>query len=172
MTVLKLTLLALGLVSVLAGCDPIQGAGPGVPPDPARYIQVDDSSRTAIVTLIAGYPATDSQFNYNGYASGALILTVPVGWDLTVQCQNRGTVPNSCAVVRGRGDTVPLDPAWSTPDPRRGLEPGRSASFVFRPQVPGTYRIASLVGGSEASGMWLDLQVVPGGRPKLTAPQP
>lgn len=144
-----------------------------MPPDPAKYIQVDDSNHSAIVTLIAGYPATDFQFNYDGYASGALVLTVPAGWQVTVQCENRGTVPNSCAVVGGRTDTSPIDPSWSTPDPQRGLDPGQSASFAFTPDQPGGYRIASLVDGHEASGMWVDLEVVGGSRiktPTLTAP--
>jgi Sulfocyanin (SoxE) domain len=156
----------------LAGCDPLQGSGTGVPPDPSKYIQVDDKTRTAIVTLLAGYPATDFQFNYNGYGNGALVLTAPVGWQITIQCENRGTVPFSCAVVSGGGDTSPLDPAWSTPNPKAGLQPGESASFAFTPMQPGTYRIASLVAGTEASGAWADLRVVSTGRPALTAPQP
>src|SRR3979411_2486145 len=80
-------------------CDPVMGTGPGAPPDPHQYIHVDAETRTAVVTLIAGHPATDIQFNYNGYGSGALVLTVPVGWHVTIQCENHGTVPNSCAVV-------------------------------------------------------------------------
>jgi hypothetical protein len=158
--------------AVLAGCDPLQGSGTGTPPDPSKYIQVDDASHTAIVTLIAGYPATDYQFNYNGYGNGSLILKVPAGWTITVQCENRGTIAYSCAVVAGGGDTIPLDPGWSTPNPRAGLQPGESASFAFTPQQPGAYRIASLVAGTEASGTWADLQVVGGGRPTLTAAQP
>ena len=157
-------------IFVAAACDPLQGSGTGTPPDPSKYIQVDAAARTALVTLIAGYPATDFQFNYDGYANGALVLTIPAGWTVTVQCENRGTVANSCAVVRSRDDPVPVDPTWSTPNPQRGLDPGTSASFSFTPETPGTYRIASLVGGSEASGMWADLEVTAGGGASLTAP--
>ena len=151
-------------------CDPIQGAGSGTPPNPAQYIHIDDGSRTAIVTLIAGHPATDNQFNYDGYGNGSLILTVPVGWQVTVQCANHSTVPNSCAVVASGSATEPIQSGWSTPDPSRGLDPGQSTSFAFTPQTTGSYRIASLVRGSEASGMWLDLEVVDKGTPTLTAP--
>ena len=152
---------------VLAACDPIQGSGTGAPPDVAKFIHVDDASRSAIVTLIAGYPATDIQFNYDGYGDGSLVLTVPTGWQVTIQCENRGTVPNSCAVVANASATEPLDPAWSTPNPRAGLQPGESASFAFTPSEPGSYRIASLVAGSEASGMWARLEVKTSGRPTL-----
>ncbi len=153
------------IVLLAAACDPIQGSGAGNPPDPAKYIHVDDASRAAVVTLVAAYPATDFQFNYDGYGSGSLVLTVPVGWEVTVQCENRGTVPNSCSVVSDEKATQPIDPSWTTPD----LQPGSSATFMFTPAAPGSFRIASLVDGHEASGMWLDLEVVSSGRPTLTA---
>jgi len=153
------------IVLLAAACDPIQGSGAGNPPDPAKYIHVDEASRAAVVTLVAAYPATDFQFNYDGYGSGSLVLTVPVAWQVTVQCENRGTVANSCSVVKDEKARQSIDPSWTTPD----LEPGSSATFTFTPTTPGSYRIASLVDGHEASGMWLDLEVVTSGRPTLTA---
>lgn len=131
---------------------------------------MDDASRSAIVSLVAAYPATDFQFNYDGYGSGSLVLTVPVGWQITIQCENHGTVPNSCSVVKDEGSTEPVDPSWTTPDPTRGLAPGDSATFTFTPTTTGSFRIASLVDGHEASGMWLDLEVVSSGRPTLESP--
>ncbi|MHB8588357.1 MAG: sulfocyanin-like copper-binding protein [Candidatus Dormibacteraceae bacterium] len=154
----------------VAACDPVTGTGSGAPPDPKSFIRVDAATHTAVVTLIAGHPATDIQFNYDGYGSGALVLTVPVGWQVTIQCENHGTVPNSCAVVADGRATEPVQPGWTTPDPRRGLDPGQSASFAFSPAAAASYRIASLVGGNEASGMWADLEVTSGGVPTLTAP--
>lgn len=157
------------MLMAAAACDPLTGTGPGTPPNPAQYLRVDSTAQTALVTLIAGYPATDFQFNYDGYGNGSLTLTVPVGWQVTVQCANHSTVPNSCAVVTDAHAIQPAQPEWSTPDPRRGLNPGQSASFTFAPSTPGSFRIASLVAGSEASGMWLDLEVVRAGQPSLTA---
>ena len=160
------TLFLLGV----AACDPLTGTGPGTQPDPKTFIKVDPATRGAVVTLIAGHPATDNQFNYDGYSSGALVLTVPVGWQLTIQCLNHGTVPNSCAIVSNGTAGQPMVAEWSTPNPQVGLDPGQSAGFAFTPTQPGSYRIASLVGGNEASGMWADLEVVAGGVPSLTAP--
>jgi hypothetical protein len=158
----------LGIV-ILSACDPLTGTGPGTAPDPKAYIHSDLTSHAVVITLIAGYPATDYQFNYNGYGNGTLVISIPVGWQTTVQCENRGTVPNSCAVVRGSGDTTPLEPGWSTPDPTQGLGPGQSATFMFSPPQAGSFRIASLVGGNEASGMWADLEITPGGVPGIKA---
>ncbi len=158
------------IVLLAAACDPIQGSGAGAPPDPRKYIKVDDSAHSAVVTLIAAYPATDLQFNYDGYGGGSLVLTVPIGWQITVQCENRGTVNNSCSVVADGNATQPVDPTWTTPDPANGLAPGTSGSFTFTPTKLGEYRIASLVDGHEASGMWLDLEIVDTGRPPLVPP--
>ena len=163
----------IALASILicaAACDPLTGTGPGTPPDPARYIHADQAARSVVITLIAGYPATDFQFNYDGYANGSLLIKIPVGWHATVQCENRGTVPNSCAVVAGKHDITPIEDGWSTPDPVRGLDPGRSATFEFDTSAAGSFRIASLVGGNEASGMWADLEVTATGMPSMTAP--
>lgn len=150
-----------------AACDPLTGTGPGTAPDPKLYLHTDAATHAVVITLIAGYPAGDYQFNYNGYRNGTLVITIPVGWSVTVQCQNHGTVPNSCAVVRGNRDLSPIEPGWSTPDPTRGLDPGQSATFIFSPSATGSYRIASLVGGSEASGMWADLEVTSEGLPAI-----
>ena len=87
------------LVLGLAACDPLTGTGPGNPPDPKGYIHSDPATHAVVITLIAGYPAGDYQFNYNGYRNGTLVISIPIGWQVTVQCENRGTVPNSCAVV-------------------------------------------------------------------------
>jgi hypothetical protein len=153
---------------LLAGCDPVSGTGNGAPPDPKQFLHSDTATKSAVVTLIAGYPVGTYQFNYNGYAQGALTITVPAGWQLTVQCQNRGTIPNSCAAVGDSKAMAPLQPGWSTPDPQKGVQPGGSASFTFTPDTPGRYRIASLVPGSEASGMWAQLVVSNGGTPSIS----
>jgi hypothetical protein len=158
------TFLLLGAVA----CDPLTGTGSGTQPDPKTFLKVDQATHVAVFTLIAGHPATDNQFNYDGYSSGALVLTVPVGWQVTIQCLNHGTVPNSCAIVADGKATGPIQAEWSTPDPQRGLDPGQSSGFGFTATAPGSYRIASLVGGNEASGMWADLEVVNGGVPTLT----
>jgi len=160
------TLFLLGVVA----CDPVTGTGPGTQPDPKTFLKVEPGSQAVVVTLIAGHPATDNQFNYDGYSSGALVLTVPVGWQVTIQCLNHGTVPNSCAIVADGKATSPVQPDWSTPNPGRGLDPGQSSGFAFTMGSPGSYRIASLVDGSEASGMWMDLEVKNGGLATLTAP--
>src|SRR5256886_14945086 len=79
-------LLATLVIVAVCSCDPLTGTGSGTPPDPKQYLKVDAQSKTAIVTLIAGYPATDYQFNYDGYGNGSLGPTVPGGWQVPGTC--------------------------------------------------------------------------------------
>ena len=159
---------AVALVLLVVACDPVSGTGNGTPPDLKQFLHTDAATRSVVVTLIPGYPAGTYQYNYNGYAGGSLVLTVPAAWQVTVQCQNRGTVPNSCAVVGDPKATAPVRPGWSTPDPVQGIQPGGSASFDFTPEAPARYRIASLVPGAEASGMWAQLVVAASGSPAIS----
>ncbi len=152
----------------LVACDPITGTGSGNVPDARKFLTVDSASHNAVVTLIAGYPAGNLQFNYNGYANGELKVSVPVGWTLDVQCENRGTVPNSCSIVTDGRATAPVRSEWSTPNPQSGLAPGTSAAFRVVPDSPGQYRITSLVPGREAAGMWARLQFTQGGEPSIS----
>jgi len=154
---------------LLLACDPVQGSGSGDPPDPGQFLTVSRPAQAATLTLVAGYPATDNQFNFDGYSDGTLAVVVPVGWVLELVCRNRGTVPNSCTIVTsGRAD-APAAPTWSTPDPRRGMKSGASATFLFMPTASGVYRIASLVPGHEASGMWASIAVIATGTPAISA---
>src|SRR5438132_11189691 len=110
---------------LLAACDPVTGTGPGTPPDPSQYLHVDAATQSVVVTLIAGHPATNNKFNYDGYSNGALVVTVPVGWKVTVQRQNHGTVPNSYAVVGGGAATKPRQPGRVPPHPTPGRHRGQ-----------------------------------------------
>lgn len=157
------------LVCLLLACNPVTGTGPGTPPDPGRFLHADAASQSAVLILIAGYPATDNEFNYDGYENGQLEVIIPRGWSVTVQCQNHTTVPNSCAVVSGPNAGSPLLPAWATPNPELGLAPGGTASFSFPASTAGDFRIASLAPGGEAAGMWLRLVIVARGKPSIGA---
>src|SRR5260370_7264007 len=76
-----------------AACDPVTGTGPGTPPDPRQYLKVDTVTQTAVVTLIAGSPAPDYQFIYEGYGTGTLVLNSPPPCHLTLQSPNPTPVP-------------------------------------------------------------------------------
>jgi hypothetical protein len=128
---------------------------------PSRFLAVDARRRRVTLTLIASYDAANNGFNFDGYWGGRLLLSVPLGWRVRIECENRGPLRNSCAVIAGyrlafRGATTPP------------LGAGRSASFSFVASRRGTYRLASLVPGHEEARMYEVLDVGKTPRVELT----
>ena len=126
-----------------------------------HWLTWNATSRTASVTLVAGYDGSNNGFNFDGYGRGRLLVSVPLGWRVTVTCRNAGPMRHSCAIVRGPMTAIPAFPGATTPDPVLGLEKGKTARFTFTASRAGTYRIACLVPGHEEARMW-DVLVVGG----------
>ena len=138
-------------------------------PPPGQFLHVDRAARTATIVLIAGYNSENSGFNFDGYARGELMVTVPLRWRVVVRCSNRPSVRHSCAVVQGPMNARPAFRGATVPHARLGLGRGESATFSFRASRVGAYRLASLVPGQEEARMWDLLEIVRGGRPSIRA---
>ena len=144
------------------------GGGAAKPEPLGRWLAYDASARTVTVTALAGYQGINGGRNFNGYFRGAVLVSSPHGWRVTVKCINLGSVRHSCAIV---SDSLATRPAFSqsaTRAPTVGLPPGHSAAFSFRPKRLGSYRLASLVGGDELMGMWDSFEVTRSLRPQVT----
>lgn len=154
---------AAAAVLVLAAGVRAGGSGPG------QYFVADARSRTVHLTLLAGLGDGNSGFNFDGYGRGELQVSVPLGWRLLIDCDNRGGSRASCTVIRNALATTPAFPGATSPSPIRGLDPGAEASFSFKLTRTGTFRIASLVPGQEQARMWDVLEVTRGGKPTISA---
>ncbi|HJX47924.1 MAG TPA: sulfocyanin-like copper-binding protein [Gaiellaceae bacterium] len=153
-----------GLVTALAVASTASASsGPG------RYLSWDAGRRVAHLTLLAGLGTGNNGFNFDGYGRGELLVRVPVGWRVIVDCENRGGGRHSCAVVRGALAVTPAFAGAATPQPLVGLSPGAKASFSFVASRVGTFRLASLVAGQEQARMYAVLDVTHGGLPAITA---
>ena len=173
--------LVLGAAALLAlaaaGCGTAAGAGHqagGVPHATAapasRWLTFNTSQHTATLTLIAGYHGANSGFNYDGYSHGQMVVSVPVGYTVTVKLTNQGSLPHSAAVVSGSPTSTTVAFAGASAPSQNistGIAIGQSAHFHFTPKAPGTFYIVCLVPGHEQLGMWMKLVVSPGGRPSL-----
>ena len=137
----------------------------------SQSLSFDAASRTVTLTMVANVPGTPSEFNYNGYTNGALVITVPRGWDVTVHCNDdpAATYAHSCTVVSGPNSKVPAFPGASLPDPTGTgfVTAGEKKTFRFTPDAPFVGRFACLLIGHESGGMWATFQVVNGGEPSL-----
>jgi hypothetical protein len=138
-------------------------------PDPRRFLSWDAPNRVAHLTLLAELGSANSGFNFDGYGRGELLVTIPLGWRVVVDCGNRGNSRHSCAVVKGSLSITPAFPGAASPAPITGLAPGRKATFAFRATRVGSYRLACLVPGHEQARQWAVLEVRQGGKPSISA---
>ncbi len=154
---------AVALVAFLAVSSAAASPGPG------RYFSWSAAQRVAHLTLLAELGNANNGFNFDGYGRGELLVRVPVGWRVVVDCENRGGERHSCAVVHGSLAERPAFAGASSPHPISGLSPGSKAVFSFVASRVGVYRIASLVAGQEQARMYAVLEVTRGGRPSISA---
>ena len=111
----------------------------------SQWLSSDSTARTAHLTLNAADGTANGGFNFNGYANGQMVVTIPTGWKVTVDCKNAATAVNhSCTIVKNEGDTTPAFPGHPLRT-RHGSRPRPSATFDFTPTTAGDYRIECLV---------------------------
>jgi hypothetical protein len=158
----------IGAVAVLLAAQDVP-ARPAARPDPKRFLSWNATTRVMHLVLLAGLGGENNGFNFDGYGRGELLVTVPVGWRVVVDCENRGRTRHSCAIVAGSLAARPAFRGAATPAPAAGLQPGARATFSFRAAQLGSFRIACLVPGHEQARQWDVLDVVRGGRPSISA---
>jgi Sulfocyanin (SoxE) domain len=138
-------------------------------PDPRRFLHWSRAGRSVKLTLAAGLGSSNAGYNFDGYGRGELLVTVPLGWRVTIECVNRSSRRASCAVVPSTQRGGPAIPGATVPHPVSGLAPGARASFAFTTRGTGSYRLASLVPGQAGARMFDVLEVVRSGVPSASA---
>jgi hypothetical protein len=89
-----------GLV-VFAAALAVTAPALGARPQPAQFLSWSRAHRAVHLTLLAGLGSANGGFNFDGYGRGELDVRVPLGWRVVVDCENRGGLRHSCAIVRG-----------------------------------------------------------------------
>ena len=159
------TVSAAAVALALASATPAAAARP----NPAQFLSWQSATRVVHLTLLAALGSSNNSFNFDGYGRGELQVQIPLGWRVVVDCENRGGLRHSCAIVKGSLTTTPAFPGAAIPQPTVGLLPGQKATFSFVARRTGSFRIACLVPGHEQARMWDALDVVRGGHPSITA---
>lgn len=145
-----------GLIGAL-GCLVVAGAV--LPGTPAQAVgHTVEMSMTVQATANGGY-------NYDGYAKGALTVTVPVGWQVIVQFANMADLAHSLIVLPLAATppsvpaTTPAFPGAATPNVQGGLPVKTTATVTFTASKPGTYEFVCGVPAHAVLGMWDKLVV-------------
>lgn len=169
--------LAAGLLLVACGSSPSgsssgNGSGSGSTSIPipsasataggSQFLSVDAANKSVTLTLNIG------NFNFDGFSNGQMTVNVPQGWSVTVQCNNKSTVPHSCAIVQNTSSTSPAISGAATSNPTSGLQPNSSGTFTFTAASTGQYLIGCLVPGHMSAGMWDHFDVTSSGSPSIS----
>ncbi len=122
--------------------------------------------KTVELTLMAGKTAANGTFNFNGYAKGALTVTVPAGWKVVIHYKNGSALRHSFSVVPYTGtqpekSEPPVFTGASTRDLTDGLGSGREETITFVAGKPGKYEFFCGILGHAQAGMWDYLIVSP-----------
>ncbi|MGH2391095.1 MAG: sulfocyanin-like copper-binding protein, partial [Chloroflexota bacterium] len=143
---------------------PGHGQSPALTTDPAAH--------TATLRLVAGLGSANSGFNFDGASNGQLVVSIPVGYKLTVKFSNAAVPAHSAVVTAYANRTAavfpPAFPGAATPNPTAGVGKGVQQTFTFTAAKVGTYAIVCAVPGHAAAGMWDVLKISQGGSPAIS----
>jgi sulfocyanin len=112
------------------------------------------------ISIVAGKADADGGFDFNGYQKGAMTITVPVGWQVSVHFTNANDLPHSVAVLpvgaekQPAPSTTPVFSGAATKELQAGLPKGARQTFAFEASKPGTYEFVCGVPGHSVAGMW------------------
>lgn len=133
--------------------------------DPS-WVSWSASTRTVTFSLIAGYPAAKSPFNFNGFVDGELTFVVPLSANVVMNFVNDDGVPHSAEIIPGTGQIPNTSVAPNVAIPRaytrkalEGMNQGEKDAMRFTAQAAGNYRIFCGVPGHGLSGMWVWFKV-------------
>ncbi len=155
-------------------------AGPAAPTGPMTipdWYQVDHDAKTVRLSVVAGLSPDNNYWNYNGAIRGQLAITVPEGYEVTIDLENRD--PNMAHSLGISSElvnfTVPPTPepvfaGAITENPQSMIDatmPGETESITFVADAAGNYSMVCYIAGHSAIGMWLFFNVSAGGEARV-----
>ncbi len=152
-------------VLALSSCNPDNSHSLATSPTAPLISSVDPPAKSVVIDAVGGPSQANNGFDFNGYFGGDATITLPLGWQVTVECKNIGILHHNCAIVNTDtssplGGRIQFN-AVSNTDPTAGLQPNTSATFTFTASRAGNYRLACVIPGHEDEGMWINLVISP-----------
>lgn len=136
----------------------------------ADWFVVDEAAQTVTINLIAGYNSGNNYWNYNGLYGGRGLITVPEGFTVTMNFENRDPAMAHSVGVGERMASYPTN--FSDPQPvfagamssnptsmTASTMPGQSETLTFVADRAGEFALICYVSGHAATGMILDFNV-------------
>ena len=124
-------------------------------------MQVDADTRIVRLRIVGSADGTNGTMNFNGYGNGEMSVTVPLGWTVHVDFENKGlaALPHSLVVINPVTplpieDGAPAFPRALTVRLVPGLLAGETDSFEFVANKEGRFLFFCGVTGHGVAGMW------------------
>jgi hypothetical protein len=127
------------------------------------FLRLGDKPKTVKLTVVAVWTAENYGMNFNGFAKGNAIYTIPKGWTVEVTYVNPSPIPHSLIVIE-KADTKKLqvpEPYFKgagVPDHIKGLSYG-THQFSFTADEAGEYALACGFPAHALNGHWIGLDI-------------
>jgi sulfocyanin len=128
---------------------------------------IDLSAGTVRLEIAAGATDHNNRWNFNGYAEGQATITVPRGYEITIEFRNDDSdVPHSLGVGELPDSSFP--PMFEDPEPvfdgaissnptsmTESTLPGQSETITFTADETGEYALLCYIPAHAVTGMWI-----------------
>src|SRR2546425_7114593 len=125
------------------------------------WLRADAASKTAELKLVGGLTDLNGGMNFDGFSRGALVVTVPQGWNVVLHFKNQDpNLPHSVEVIPDANAVPggPVPPAFEHAASGRveqGFPAGQGADVRFVAGKIGAFLIFCAVPGHGAVGLWI-----------------
>lgn len=127
------------------------------------FLRLSNKPNTVELVVVAVFNDENYGMNFNGYAKGQAIYTIPKGWNVEVAFINPGPVPHSLLVVEK--DSVkklqvpePYFKGAAVPEHLKGIAFAKS-SFSFVADEAGEFALACGFPAHALNGHWIALEI-------------
>jgi Sulfocyanin (SoxE) domain len=142
------------------------GAASGGAAATNSIVTVDKAPKTVDLNLVSSDMNTNSGLNFNGYANGGLVVTVPAGWTVKVTYTNKESMNHSVGITTwaAKNSTGTFPAAFPNsigPKFQNGIgssDPALTYSFKTTNKA-GKYAIVCGIPGHAVGGMYDELDV-------------
>ncbi len=129
----------------------------------ADFLRLSNKPNTVELVIVAVFNDENYGMNFNGYAKGQAIYTIPKGWNVDVTFINPGPVPHSLLVIEK--DSLkklqvaePYFKGAAVPEHLKGMSFAKG-SFSFVADEAGEFALACGFPAHALNGHWIALEI-------------
>ena len=127
------------------------------------FIKLGEKEKSVKILIVATWTDENYGMNFNGFAKGTALYTIPKDWSVEVTFINPGPVPHSLIVIEKDATkkiqmAEPYFKGAAVPKHLQGVSYGK-ATFTFTPDEAGEYALACGFPAHALNGHWIGLDI-------------